>query len=189
MSTGSSGRSTEPAPDVQALLTAFREEDGPKINMLSVEQARAFHGRLFIPAAEPESVSIVEQREIRGQHTPFPCGSTHPRARGRSLSSRFSMGGGWVLGDLDTHDSMARALANRAGCIVVAVDYRRAPEHQFPAALEDVFGLWTHRRQSAREARLVSLRGVWANDERRLQRRREHQTDATSESRRLRPTG
>ncbi|MFE1379738.1 alpha/beta hydrolase [Streptomyces sp. NPDC058740] len=51
----------------------------------------------------------------------------------------FAHGGGWVLGDLDTHDRLCRALAARSGATVVSVGYRRAPEHRFPAAEDDVY--------------------------------------------------
>jgi acetyl esterase len=52
-------------------------------------------------------------------------------------------GGGWVVGDLDTHDRIARTLAAEAGATVVAIAYRKAPEHPFPAALHDVIDSWT----------------------------------------------
>lgn len=53
----------------------------------------------------------------------------------------FAHGGGWVLCDLDTHDRLCRALAARTGATVVSVDYRRAPEHRFPAAEDDVYAV------------------------------------------------
>ena len=69
-------------------------------------------------------------------------------------------GGGWVIGDLDTHDVLCRELANGAGCAVVAVDYRLAPEHRFPAAVDDALAAtrWvrgTRPRSASTPARLA----------------------------------
>jgi acetyl esterase len=49
-------------------------------------------------------------------------------------------GGGWVFGDIDTHDSVCREIANRGRCVVISVGYRRAPEHKFPEPVDDCFG-------------------------------------------------
>jgi acetyl esterase len=60
-------------------------------------------------------------------------------------------GGGWVLGSIETHDHVARALAAESGCAVLSVDYRLAPEHPFPAGLEDAFAVsaWAHANASS----------------------------------------
>jgi acetyl esterase len=61
----------------------------------------------------------------------------------------FLHGGGWMLGDLDTHDAMSRHLAARAGCAVLGVGYRLAPEHPFPAGLDDAFAAFAWARREA----------------------------------------
>jgi acetyl esterase len=63
----------------------------------------------------------------------------------------FYHGGGWVIGDLDTHDNACRSLTNRAGCVTLAVDYRLAPENKFPAAVEDCYQATAWAAEHARE--------------------------------------
>jgi acetyl esterase len=62
----------------------------------------------------------------------------------------YAHGGGWVTGSLDSHDKLCRILANRLGSVVVAVDYRLAPEYVYPAALDDVEAAWRWARSNAR---------------------------------------
>jgi acetyl esterase/lipase len=83
------------------------------------------------------AVAKVEDRTIDGGigvriYTPAPDATGQP-------IMVFYHGGGFVIGDLDSHDSMARAIAAQVGAVVVAVDYRLAPEHPFPAAVDDAF--------------------------------------------------
>lgn len=85
-------------------------------------------------AAEPrEEVGHVEDVDAAG----VPCRLYLP-AQGSGGAILFLHGGGFVFGDLDTHDPQARRMANRTGLAVLAVDYRRPPEHRFPAAPADV---------------------------------------------------
>jgi acetyl esterase len=97
-------------------------------------------------ADEPrEDVDRVEQVDADG----VACRLYRPTGARRTLV--FLHGGGFVLGDLDTHDAQARRLANRTGSAVLAVDYRRPPEHRFPAAPDDVDTAlgWLRREASA----------------------------------------
>ena len=84
-------------------------------------------------AAEPrEPVAHVEEVDADG----VPCRLYRPE--GATVVVVFAHGGGFVFGDLDTHDGQSRRIANRTGMAVLAVDYRRPPEHRFPAAPDDV---------------------------------------------------
>lgn len=85
-----------------------------------------------VPEVVDEVVDIVLPSELRVR-------VYRPRSSGLLPAIVWFHGGGWVVGDLDSHDPFCRALANRTPCVVVSVDYRLAPEAQFPAALEDAW--------------------------------------------------
>ena len=103
------------------------------------EEARAFYravGAMFGPG--PEVKSVVD-RSLPGPAGEIPIRVYTPPGPGPFGVLVFYHGGGWVIGDLDTHDRECRMLCTGAGCLVVSVDYRLAPEHPFPAAPEDAF--------------------------------------------------
>jgi acetyl esterase len=83
---------------------------------------------------EPETVADVKDRVIHTDTGDLNVRIYHPAPGEVRPVIMFFHGGGFVLGDLDTHDGLARALANGAGSVVVAVDYPLAPEHKYPAA-------------------------------------------------------
>jgi len=85
---------------------------------------------LAIPAQQPER--IIKARLYVPERTDEK----------RLPAILFAHGGGFVAGSIDTHDVLVRAIANKVGAIVMSVDYRLAPEHQFPAGLEDVYAAW-----------------------------------------------
>jgi acetyl esterase len=86
-----------------------------------------------------EPVSNVENRTIPGPDAEIPIRIYTPQGAEPYPVVVYFHGGGWVLGNLETHDGICRAVANGAACVVVAVDYRLAPEHKFPAAPEDCY--------------------------------------------------
>lgn len=86
-----------------------------------------------------EPVAAVAERRVPGPDGELAVRVYTPEREGPHPGIVFFHGGGWVIGNLDTHDGTARKLANAAGCTVVSVDYRLAPESRFPAAAEDCY--------------------------------------------------
>jgi acetyl esterase len=86
----------------------------------------------------PPPVAIVEATEVKGAAGPLAA-RLYRAGSGKSPTVVFFHGGGWVAGDLDTHDRQARWLAIETGSVVVSVNYRRPPETRFPGAFEDAF--------------------------------------------------
>jgi acetyl esterase len=90
-------------------------------------------------AGQPEEIGRVEDSRIPHPERPIPIRIYTPAAEGPLPCLVYFHGGGWVVCDLDTHDAVCRAIARRAGAVVVAVDYRLSPEYKFPAAVEDCY--------------------------------------------------
>ena len=89
--------------------------------------------------SEKPEVTSVEDRAIPGPAGDIPVRIYTPAGEAPYPILVYYHGGGWVIGDLETSDGISRAFANAASCIVVSVDYRLAPEHKFPAAIDDAF--------------------------------------------------
>src|SRR5258708_39516714 len=127
-------------PQVQALLDQMAALNGPPIHTLTPELVRMrIKMQLANAPGEPEPVARVVNRTIPGPAGEIPVRIYIPAGSGPFPALVFFHGGGWVICDLDTHDSLCRSLCNGAGCVVVSVDYRLAPEHKFPAAPEDCY--------------------------------------------------
>lgn len=96
----------------------------------------------------------IESIDVRDTTIPGPAGPLRARVYRADTSTEapiivYYHGGGWVVGDLDTHDGSCRMLALHSGCVVVAVDYRLAPEHPFPAAFDDAVAAFRHVAENA----------------------------------------
>ncbi|GAA0197208.1 alpha/beta hydrolase [Haladaptatus pallidirubidus] len=125
--------------DAQALLDALVEAGAPDLTHLSPEQARTLLGDLFTPDVEPQPIAAVDERKIPAYARDIRVRVYDPDPDRALPAVVYFHGGGWVVGNLDSHDKVARALATEGECVVVSVDYRKAPEHPFPAAVEDAY--------------------------------------------------
>jgi acetyl esterase len=128
---------------LQEILDAGKALGLPPLETLTVDEAReerAAMMRRFVPMPEYAGVS-VEERTIPASGREIGVRVYRPEgAQGELPVVVFFHGGGFVLCTLDTHDPYCRALAAEAGVMVVSVDYRLAPEHKFPAGVEDCLG-------------------------------------------------
>lgn len=128
-------------PQAQALLeqmamaAAVSDRLSPEEKLIA---ARESHRAVIPLGGEPEPVRNVYERQIPSESGNIPVRIYAPNADQAPVLVYFH-GGSFMSGDLDTHDTPLRALANKVGCIIVAVAYRLAPEHPFPAAPEDCY--------------------------------------------------
>jgi acetyl esterase len=128
----------------QRVLDLIRESGRPPYETLQPNAARALY-RAARFVLQPDPAEVAEVRDLSAPGLAGPVNLRLYRARGTRADDVlpalvFFHGGGWVLGDLDSHDRVCRTVANAAGSAVIAVEYRLAPEDKFPAAVEDSIG-------------------------------------------------
>ncbi len=148
-------------PQARALLDLMIERRVPPVHLLSPAEAR----RLYLErrfATQPEAPPVGEVRALQTDGG-VPLRLYRPAGAGVRPVLVYFHGGGWTIGDLDTHDVLCRELCLGAGAAVVAVDYRLGPEHRFPAAVEDCVEAtrWVQREAAALgvDARRLALGG------------------------------
>jgi acetyl esterase len=125
-------------PQVAAHLAQMAAMNPPPIEALTAEQVRLGFGMQMKMTAGPATpLPVVRELTLPGPRGAIKARLYRPTADGMLPGLVFFHGGGWVIGDLDSHDDLCRDLAAQAHCAVLAVDYRLAPEHRFPAAAED----------------------------------------------------
>jgi acetyl esterase len=149
-------------PHIAALLAVLDRAGMPPMYEGTPEEGRAQYLALTHGARTPEQVVPVgstEDRTVPGAHGELRARVYRPEGEGPFPTVAFFHGGGWVIGDLDTHDNQAREVCRGSRAVVVAVDYRLAPEHPFPAAADDAVAAarWvaTHLDELGGDARMA----------------------------------
>ncbi len=125
-------------PQVQAIRDRLERDSVPNLCTLSIADAReADVAAARASAGTAEPVHEVSDRTVPGPACGLPIRIYRPRGDEPLPALVYFFGGGWSLGTVDTCDGVCRCLANATGCVTVAASYRLAPEHKFPAAVQD----------------------------------------------------
>lgn len=126
-------------PEVESLFAKMGE--APALEQMSLADARAFYGAQGAMVGGP----VIEMAEVRDTAAEGPAGDIPLRlyrpsgvASTNAPALMYIHGGGWAIGSIESHDRVCRQIAHRAGCAVVSVEYRLAPEHPAPAGPDDV---------------------------------------------------
>ena len=141
-------------PQVKEILSEAAALGLPAYQNLSPAEARKQMLDLAPPADPLLIVKRVENRNIPGPDSEIPIRFYYPAGDPPFAVLVYFHGGGWVIGDLDTHHGVCHALAKTSGCLVVSVDYRLAPEYCHPAAVEDAYAAtnWVAENSDAIQA-------------------------------------
>lgn len=138
-------------PQAQTLIDQAALQPAPAIAAQTPEQARDQMLATTPLLGPPPDVATLEDRLIPGPAGPLRVRITAPAGPGPFPVLVYYHGGGWVIGSIETHDLVCRSLTNAADCVVVSVDYRLAPEHPYPAAVDDAYAAAVWVAEHARE--------------------------------------
>jgi len=125
-------------PQVQPLIDAMAAMDGPKLHEMEPAAAREmFAAMRMAPPELPELASVTDEKVTSPDGHDIPIRVYLPNGADNPGVCVYFHGGGWVIGDIETHDAPCREIAARSGCAVVSVEYRLSPETKYPGPLED----------------------------------------------------
>jgi acetyl esterase len=149
--------------DVQLFLEETTVPDAKDISEMTVLEVRALGHGFELLQGEGEQVASVRDILVDGAGGSLPARVFHPHPGEELPVLVYFHGGGWVMGDIDVVDKPCRALANAAGCVIVAVNYRKSPETKFPGPAEDCYAatLWVaaHAAELGGTSRWVAVAG------------------------------
>lgn len=149
-------------PQVAAYLASLPVTE-PVASLDEMRRQNTFSG--IVSGGEAIPLAQVHNRTIPGPAGEIPVRIYRPTPDNALLPVvLYFHGGGWVLGNLDTHDNICRSLAKHTPCVVIAVDYRLAPEHKYPAALEDAEASLLWMTANAQELAIDTSRIAVAGD-------------------------
>jgi len=156
-------------PDAAFVYQAFQEAGRPPYETLTPAEAREYYRQArLVTNPDPPELKSVEPLEIPAPHGSIPARRYIPmtlrQSDGLAPCLIFFHGGGWVIGDLDTHDVVCRKLAVEGQLMVISVDYRRAPEHKFPAAVDDALAATAWIAAEARQLGIDAARLLVGGD-------------------------
>ena len=145
-------------PQARAVIDLVIKSGRPPYHQLSPKEARQlFRDTRPASTPTPPEIGVVNDLTADGPLGPIPIRVSRPAGVAATTPLAglvFFHGGGWVIGDLETHDVLCRQLTAESGVSVVSVDYRLAPEHRFPAAADDA---WAATRWVVAHAALLGI--------------------------------
>jgi acetyl esterase len=148
-------------PDAAAIYQAFQDAGRPAYETLTPPEAREYYVQArFVLNPDPPELESAKDISIPAPHGAIPARLYTPKMLrkkdGFAPCLVFFHGGGWVIGNLETHDVVCRKLAHEGELLVLSVDYRLAPEHRFPAAVDDCI---TATKWAADNAKALGIDG------------------------------